>query len=287
MPKFPEFLAPPETLTPSSAGANAWETAGRRLGPLYNAAASNEREAGQANARAFKQKLWPFDILELYERQAAREAAAAAPSGGGGGGGGGIRVRGGVGGFPSAGTHYGPGFYDTDGTNQIARGAGALGNMVSDGGYGSASRRGGGGGGGTAAGGSGDYGEPYTIEKGEFVTMSDARKGMSKYNADRDEWVKTETDKLVDTQNYWDRYSGGVSNQVPYGYDGGRGDYGAAASDREGQAAWRPAPVEQSWGGSVSRVASAIGGAADSLGAAAGNLWYGQAPAASAAIPPE
>src|SRR5687768_4393060 len=77
MPRIPQYLST-ANLNPPDRGANSWEGAARRISGLYNSAASDEREGGQARARAFKQQLWPFDIMELYDRKAAEAARAAA-----------------------------------------------------------------------------------------------------------------------------------------------------------------------------------------------------------------
>src|SRR5476649_2491611 len=67
------YTAPLESLTESDKGGQAWSQAGRRLGPLYNEAAQFTREAGKLAADN-KAQLWPFDILELYQKQAAEAA---------------------------------------------------------------------------------------------------------------------------------------------------------------------------------------------------------------------
>jgi len=88
MPKIAEYTAPNEKITPSQAGFAAWETAGRRIGPLYGQIAADIKEAGTLKAQQFTDiGRWPFAILQLQKEQAAAEAArqAAAAKGGGGG----------------------------------------------------------------------------------------------------------------------------------------------------------------------------------------------------------
>lgn len=251
MPRIAEYTAPISTLNPSERGSAAWGQAGHRISSLYGAAASNAREAGALAAAVEKQKIWPFDILELYARKAAQiEAAAqaearttpAAKAAAAETGGGGVRAGRTSGGFPVARASYGPG-YGSSGTGeanearQIARGAGALGDALSDGGYGAARR--------TTA--DAEGGVAYTLEKGELVRVSDARKAMNQYNADRDKYIQDETNKLVDTQNYWIRYNGGDTTQTDQRFSTNSGpnttDFGGSV-DRTIQDAWRP---ETSW----------------------------------------
>src|ERR1700693_5060663 len=82
MPNIKTYTAPIENLTESPRGSAAWTQAGRRLGPLYNEAAQFAREAGKLAANN-KAELWPFSILELYQKNAAAEAAASSKKAGG------------------------------------------------------------------------------------------------------------------------------------------------------------------------------------------------------------
>ena len=68
MPKIAQFFATGK-ITPSSAGTEAWETAGRRIGPLYNQIGEGDKEVGKAIAA-----LWDQYRLGIIE-----------PHGGGGG----------------------------------------------------------------------------------------------------------------------------------------------------------------------------------------------------------
>lgn len=65
MPQIRDYTAPQRRLDPSDRAAQSYETAGRRVGPLYNAAAQDVRERGQFKAAGIRGRAWPFDILEL------------------------------------------------------------------------------------------------------------------------------------------------------------------------------------------------------------------------------
>jgi hypothetical protein len=85
MPNIKEYIAPKETLTQPAEGEQAWTMAGRRIGPLYNEAATFEKEAGKLQAEGLKEGLWPYNILKLYEEQNKAAAGGGARGGGGGG----------------------------------------------------------------------------------------------------------------------------------------------------------------------------------------------------------
>lgn len=68
MPKIPEYSARRFSLNPSDRAISAYETVGRRIGPLYNAAAQDIREQGRVEASAIKARSWPYDIAEFYDR---------------------------------------------------------------------------------------------------------------------------------------------------------------------------------------------------------------------------
>lgn len=106
MPNIPTYRAPDVRLNAADRGYQAFETAGRRVGPLLNQAASDEREQGALIARGIRNRIWPFDILALYERRRAEEDDAP-DSGSGfqvrGGSGGGLALQGGNGFAGSAG----------------------------------------------------------------------------------------------------------------------------------------------------------------------------------------
>src|SRR5712671_127553 len=70
MPRIAQYNAPTEALTESTRGSQAWEQAGRRLGPLYNETAQFQKEQGTAYAQGIKQLTWPYDIARLRMAQA-------------------------------------------------------------------------------------------------------------------------------------------------------------------------------------------------------------------------
>ena len=80
--KIAEYLAPTERLTPSNEGFSAFETAGRRIGPLYNQEAQDIKEEGRLKAQEIEDlSRWPFDILNLRNDVAEAQAAKAAKEG--------------------------------------------------------------------------------------------------------------------------------------------------------------------------------------------------------------
>lgn len=185
------YEAPQTNLTESTRGSAAWSQAGRRLGPLANEAAQFTRQAG-ALAADNKAELWPFDIMELYQRKA--DAAAGRPSGGGGG-----SPRGrapGTGRAPSG--RESP----TDPNSQISNGSGALGRAM------------GGGGGGGQGGKPREPGENYTIDQGDIVPMSVDRRFFREYQDATGKAVGEWTDEAIKTQDYWTRYQGSDTRQT-------------------------------------------------------------------------
>jgi hypothetical protein len=73
--KIAEYLAPNERLTPSNEGFSAFETAGRRIGPLYNQQAQDIKEEGRLKAQEIEDlSRWPFDILNLRNDVAQAQA---------------------------------------------------------------------------------------------------------------------------------------------------------------------------------------------------------------------
>src|SRR5712691_4758837 len=74
MPRIAEYTAPTENLTESTRGSQAWEQAGRRIGPIFNEAAQFQKEQGAIEAQRIKNLTWPYDILKLQEAQAATAA---------------------------------------------------------------------------------------------------------------------------------------------------------------------------------------------------------------------
>lgn len=63
MPKIVQYTAPEAKITPSDLGFSAWETAGRRIGPLYNQAAEDIKTGGELQAKEVENLGWvlPFD----------------------------------------------------------------------------------------------------------------------------------------------------------------------------------------------------------------------------------
>lgn len=70
MPKIREYAPSIPRLNPSDRALAAWETAGRRVGPLYNEAAQDIKDAGRARGDMERMKTWPFDIYALREYNA-------------------------------------------------------------------------------------------------------------------------------------------------------------------------------------------------------------------------
>jgi len=130
MPKIVEYTAPTTNLTESTRGTQAWEQAGRRLGPLYNEAATFEKQQGADLAQEIKDQEWPFDIAKLLAEQ---------NKGGFHIGGRGIgEDASAIGGNTRIGLPDNSGQAILDGvhaTAQISRGMGALGRALNDGGY--------------------------------------------------------------------------------------------------------------------------------------------------------
>lgn len=65
MPTIRDYNPAKRKLNPNDRAQQAWETAGRRVGPLYNAAAADQREAGKVKGDMERAKIWPFDIYAL------------------------------------------------------------------------------------------------------------------------------------------------------------------------------------------------------------------------------
>ncbi len=63
------YTANKTRLNPSDLGIRAAGSAGGRIGSLYNQAASDVRERGSLSAKAIKDRIWPFDIYALNEKQ--------------------------------------------------------------------------------------------------------------------------------------------------------------------------------------------------------------------------
>jgi hypothetical protein len=123
--KIPQFFAKGK-LTPSNAGTSAWETAGRRIGPLYEQIAHGQEALGQATAKLAEEQKYKFDALEVR-------------GGGGGGKGGSARDAldfgkpwGGSGVVPGGGIEGPPYAYQLNqrANREISRAAAALPNLV-------------------------------------------------------------------------------------------------------------------------------------------------------------
>lgn len=65
MARIVEYDAPNTKLTPSNEGYSAWETAGRRIGPLLNSAAQDVRAEGKLAGQEVKDQRWPLAFLAL------------------------------------------------------------------------------------------------------------------------------------------------------------------------------------------------------------------------------
>lgn len=123
MARIQEFVA---TATPRTddKGFAAFETLGRRVGGQFDQAGNDLRDIGRVQAASINSiGRWPFNIIDLEQRQVAVLRGGQGGAGGGGsGGGGGFRLArdrsgGGGGGSPRA-------------FNQMSEGAGAMGQML-------------------------------------------------------------------------------------------------------------------------------------------------------------
>jgi hypothetical protein len=185
MPRIAQYNAPTEALTESTRGAAAFEQAGRRLGPLYNEAATFEKEQGTAAAQGITQSLWPYNIARLLATQ-------------NNSGGFNVRVSGANRGIPQS--KIGLPDNSTDATDQISKGAGALGNALRDGGYTLATAK---------------PGDILTEEGGRLITQKQSQDLFNKYNTMLDD-RGTEYMKQMDaTQAFWQKYN----NTSPYATD--------------------------------------------------------------------
>jgi hypothetical protein len=183
MPRIAQYNAPTEALTESTRGAAAFEQAGRRLGPLYNEAATFQKEQGAAEAQGIKQSLWPYNIARLLATQ---DNA------------GGVGAR--VSGLQGAGTNRSKIGLPDNGTDQISKGAGALGNALRDGGYTLATAR---------------PGDILTEEGGRLITQKQSQDLFNKYNTDLDTRGSDYMKQMDATQAYWQKYN----NTNPYATD--------------------------------------------------------------------
>lgn len=205
MPRIPTYVAPEQELRPSQTGAAALETAGRRINPLYQSIAENERRGGQIQAQEYKELLWPRDIIKLAEDRNAHTERS-----------GGVRfhVAGGGSGFGGDTETFSDDptqdYATYRGHGQISRGAGALGNALADGGYGLSS--------GTGSG----YRSPseetdYTGNQDYYgaysYNPSPAQIALDKYNKKMDAAVQSVTDQAVATRDYWTQYYSGKGSQ--------------------------------------------------------------------------
>jgi len=210
MPNIVEYTAPNADINPSERGAAAWGHAGSRIGTLANEEASFQRQAGSLAAAAAKQRMWPFDILKLYQIQAAQEAKEAA-----GGGGDNVKIanRGRASDPFAAGRTTGA---IPQGIEQLSAGVGALGRGLADGGYQAARMPQGGGGSG------GGIEEPsgpdYTLLGGELVSMRGERQAEAERRAGIDKEMGRYWREQTDLRDYWTRYNGlDPATGGPYG----------------------------------------------------------------------
>ena len=131
MPNINEYTAPNFDLNPSTLAASAWDAAARRQEALYGDAASFQNALARLSTEAAKARLWPFDILKLYQLKAAK-IAADAPKGTA------FNVRSRSGATGSAEDFAVPRQYPGDawspGFNQVSEGAGTIGRALADGG---------------------------------------------------------------------------------------------------------------------------------------------------------
>lgn len=225
MPNITEYRSPPLDLNPAERGVSAWDAAARRIGAFYGEVAGTQRAQGSLAAQALKQKLWPFDILALYEAQA-RGAA-------GGGGGGGVRVRGAHNTFGGPTENF-AGFGESRNTGapagvsdfaQVLAGAGALARGLADGGYQAARMRRSGGGGGDGGSSTEGDGADYTLLGGGVYSPGFYREVARRDAQDRD-LVNQEMDRYRneanDVANYWRQWNGdtGTVQQYPGSAEG-------------------------------------------------------------------
>lgn len=99
MPNIREYVAPNTKLNPDEKGYAAWETAGRRIGPLYNQAAQDVEKQGKLTAQEANQlerlndEAIKDDTLGTGSGKAPKERVGSVSFGGGGGGGSGHAPR--------------------------------------------------------------------------------------------------------------------------------------------------------------------------------------------------
>lgn len=65
MPRIVEYNPSTPRLGPNDRALQAWETTGRRVGPLYNQAAQEMEQAGRVQGDMERAKAWPFDVYAL------------------------------------------------------------------------------------------------------------------------------------------------------------------------------------------------------------------------------
>lgn len=174
MHRIVQYNAPTETLTESTRGTSAFEQAGRRLGPLYNEAASFQKEQGKITAQEYKDMQWPYDIVKLNDRTSKGVGAKVTNAA-----------------DRTSRTGSAPSY---EAPRQISRGAGALGNALRDGGYTMASAK-------TPA--------TQTLEGGNLVTLAQDAGLTRDYNHTIDAGVTQNTKDTVNNRDYWTQFNGG------------------------------------------------------------------------------
>lgn len=92
MPNIREFDAPKDQLHPDDKGFAAFETMGRRVGPLYNQAGQDVAKIGRLHAQEIQDRRWPYNIMALQQSGGGGGVNFRVVGSRGGGGGGGGRV---------------------------------------------------------------------------------------------------------------------------------------------------------------------------------------------------
>ena len=261
MPKITQYVAPTKAGVESTRGVSAFEQAGRRLGPLYNEAATFEKEEGKNAieegkyaAEAIKEKAWPFDIGELYDKK---------PTGGFN-----LKTTGGGDDWNALRNGGRTPVYGDDAqaaTQQISRGAAALGTSLSDGGYALATRT-------PAA-------NVQTLVMGQLVNVDDASKTAAAINSATSANNAANLDPTTQMDNYWTKYNGGnpyATDQSQVSTQGPQTDFGG------GGVAFPNSPSGGSTPGDLTQQGIDPTAASTAASADTSNSWTSLIPAAPA-----